>query len=935
MIVAVASGITYLHIQDSFRAETLAALDRYADERRARENGVFEAAEKSISNLANAFQNRLTDPGESSSLPFGSIFQQKEDGTWRSRQDLFDQFSITGYIGKHVVIDDFLKDRMVQAFGLLRDMGPAADQIFPNTYVVFPENAILVRWPGHAMASEASDWELYGKLSLGLGGQSDDVLVVGDAHEISSEAPIWSELYFDYHLNDWMVSGVKPAVVDGQHIASIGHDIALAELMERLSSESFPDAYNILITSDRGLMAHPDFMEAIHATGGPLPVDSVSQPNLARIVNIALEPGNRDGVQQDPESGDYVAASRLAGPDWYLLTIFPSAVINKTASDTAFLILALGLVAMVLELIALLLSFNREVTQPLKSFASIADQVASGDLAARIDDRQRSELKPLADAFNRMVDELEQRTQAVKAQNAELEHLNTRLAEELEQHSQTESELNRHRELNALLDAIDQGVLFLDKDLNSRLANRAYLRIWHRDKENYAHPTNLHDDMRDSWEKGLYEIGEETWESYIATRIDEIRSGPVSARELRLTDGTILIYECVALPDGGRMLTYYDVSALKHAEARLQSLRAGMEVAMDGMALLDVEGRYVYVNEAHAKIYGFVESSEMIGRTWREVYDKQELARFDREVIPVVAAEGSWKGEAVGRRVDGHLFPQEVSLVVTGEGTLFCVVRDITERREREKALDKAVQTAEQANVAKSRFLANMSHELRTPMNAIIGFSRLVLRRASDQLDTKNYENIGKILTSGEHLLRLINEVLDISKIEAGQMDVVVGFYQPQKVIEQCMATIEPMVQHGVTLKLEVAPNLRGAKGDVAKVRQIIMNLLGNAAKHTRKGQITVITFTTKDRLTIQVKDTGVGIDPAVHEKIFEEFGKADDIANVQGESTGLGLTISRRLARLMGGDLFVESEANRGASFILQLPLEISSSIESTESIF
>ncbi len=282
--------------------------------------------------------------------------------------------------------------------------------------------------------------------------------------------------------------------------------------------------------------------------------------------------------------------------------------------------------------------------------------------------------------------------------------------------------------------------------------------------------------------------------------------------------------------------------------------------------------------------------------------------------------------------MDGSEFPQEVSLAVTETGALFCVVRDITERRERELVLDRAVQGAEQANLAKSRFLANMSHELRTPMNAIIGFSRLVLRRGGDQLDTRNRENIEKILTSGEHLLRLINEILDISKIEAGQADIRVGSYRPAKVIEQCTSTIEPMVRHGVALKSEVDPELPLAQGDVAKIRQILVNLLGNAAKHTRHGAITVRATAEGGNLRVDVIDTGVGIRPEVHDRIFEEFGKADNGPVERGESTGLGLTISRRLARLMGGDVTLASALGRGSTFTLRLPLHMPLTAETAE---
>ncbi|MGH8800797.1 MAG: hybrid sensor histidine kinase/response regulator, partial [Casimicrobiaceae bacterium] len=229
---------------------------------------------------------------------------------------------------------------------------------------------------------------------------------------------------------------------------------------------------------------------------------------------------------------------------------------------------------------------------------------------------------------------------------------------------------------------------------------------------------------------------------------------------------------------------------------------------------------------------------------------------------------------------------------------------------------------AEHANQAKSTFLANMSHELRTPLNAIIGFTRIVRRKAEGALPEKQTDNLDKVLTSAEHLLSLINTVLDIAKIEAGRMDVVASDFNPAQLADQCVTTATPLLKPGVSLAKAYAPDLALVHSDAEKIRQIVLNLLGNAAKFTHRGTITVSAATGDDRLTIAITDTGIGITDEALSRIFEEFQQADTSTTRQYGGTGLGLSISRSLARLLGGDITAASEVDRGSTFTLTVPL-------------
>jgi signal transduction histidine kinase/putative methionine-R-sulfoxide reductase with GAF domain len=230
---------------------------------------------------------------------------------------------------------------------------------------------------------------------------------------------------------------------------------------------------------------------------------------------------------------------------------------------------------------------------------------------------------------------------------------------------------------------------------------------------------------------------------------------------------------------------------------------------------------------------------------------------------------------------------------------------------------------AEQANKAKSTFLANMSHELRTPLNAIIGFTRIVKRKAEGTLPDKQIDNLDKVLTSSEHLLGLINSVLDISKIEAGRMDVIPAPFNIASLLDQCANLAAPLLKANVRLEKQIDETIGVIFSDQDKIKQIVLNLLSNAAKFTHEGSILLaVQKVNENFLTVCVTDTGIGISEEALARIFEEFQQADTSTTRQYGGTGLGLSISRNLARLLGGDLAAASQLEKGSTFTLSLPI-------------
>ena len=367
--------------------------------------------------------------------------------------------------------------------------------------------------------------------------------------------------------------------------------------------------------------------------------------------------------------------------------------------------------------------------------------------------------------------------------------------------------------------------------------------------------------------------------------------------------------------------------ALRESEGKYRHI---INAAADAIISLDEQGLVREFNAAAEQMFGFTKA-ELLGKPLTPIMPPHlrdaHTAGLQRYLTTGQRHLPYWHNvELPGYTKNGQEFLLEVSFSLLEAGDkkfLTGVLRDITERKRVEEELHRARETAEAATQAKSVFLANMSHELRTPMNAIIGFSRLVMRRSQDVLPQRQYENLEKILISAEHLLTLINDILDLSKIEAGHMEIHPVSFQLEPLVDVCLHTLEPMVQNErIRFVKEIEAALPLLATDQDKVQQILMNLLSNAVKFTTEGTITITARHHAGEITIVVADTGIGIPAEALEHIFEEFRQVDSSTTRQYGGTGLGLSISRRLAQLLGGDITVQSVFGVGSTFTVTLPL-------------
>jgi signal transduction histidine kinase len=261
---------------------------------------------------------------------------------------------------------------------------------------------------------------------------------------------------------------------------------------------------------------------------------------------------------------------------------------------------------------------------------------------------------------------------------------------------------------------------------------------------------------------------------------------------------------------------------------------------------------------------------------------------------------------------------------IAGGGTV-AVYTDITELKRRETQLELARDQAMEATQAKSRFLANMSHELRTPLNAILGYGELLLDNIYGELGERPREVLERVQSNGKHLLGLINDVLDLSKIEAGRLSLVVDDYAMQAIVQSVMAATEGLAQtKGLALTAQLADDMPLGRGDERRLTQVLLNLVGNAIKFTESGSVEITAGAADGWFELAVRDTGPGIAEADQARIFEAFQQVDSTSTRKKGGTGLGLSISKRIVELYGGAMSVESTPGAGSTFRVVLPVRV-----------
>jgi PAS domain S-box-containing protein len=392
----------------------------------------------------------------------------------------------------------------------------------------------------------------------------------------------------------------------------------------------------------------------------------------------------------------------------------------------------------------------------------------------------------------------------------------------------------------------------------------------------------------------------------------------------------------------GSALAYaHDITERKKAEEALRRsedrYRSILEAAPDAVVISNSEGKIVLVNTQAERMFGY-SREELLGRdTASLLTERERSSHVQRRAAYFANFQALAVGTAVeirGLRADGTEFPIEARLSplkTDGDSLKLAAYRDVTEQRDAEQRrlqLEIKVAEAEAANKAKSLFLSTMSHEIRTPMNAILGYAQLMLR--DPQLGPDAQANLKIINRSGAHLLNIINNILDMAKIETGRLQVAPKPFD----IRSLLRDLENMFRlraesKGLQFEVHVSGEpVTQITADDGKIRQVLINLLGNAIKFTERGRVSLDVCLSRSseqglQLSAQVDDTGVGMTPEEQNEVFQPFAQGRSGQRVQHGGTGLGLAISLGMAQLMGGHITMSSQPGRGSTFRFEIPVE------------
>nr|WP_315242806.1 response regulator [uncultured Albidiferax sp.] len=486
-VVVAVTLLSYFHIVHTLTQETQDKLRKYIAERGAKEGAVFKLAMDNLDVLKHQFLEDYRSMGPVSDADFGQLYATGADGSTRLRRAAFEGLArpdgtisrnISGFAGIPAErLDADLRKRLVLSWRLLDRFGPAWVNRFANVYVHSPENFNIVYWPG-------LPWGLNAEAGLDMA--QEEWMQIATPANNPSRATVWTGMYFDPTANEWMVSAEAPVDLEGRHLATLGQDILLNAVFKRVFDDHLTGAKNFIIRPDGRLVAHPDKIQEMDAAKGVLEVQKLGDPVLSSMytqLQAALPPGAPNSALVDDTANDaFLAVERLDGPNWWFVTVYPKSLLTTTARETAVFILALSVVALVLELLALYLVLRRKVVQPLQDFAQASRRVAAGDYhavasgAVDLPTGRRDEIGMLAQTFRTMARQVDENSDTLERKvQARTQELAQAIEDSLKAHAAKSSFLARmSHEIRTPMNAVmGMSRLALKTDLNPK--QRDYL----------------------------------------------------------------------------------------------------------------------------------------------------------------------------------------------------------------------------------------------------------------------------------------------------------------------------------------------------------------------------------------------------------------------------------------------------------------------------
>jgi PAS domain S-box-containing protein len=485
--------------------------------------------------------------------------------------------------------------------------------------------------------------------------------------------------------------------------------------------------------------------------------------------------------------------------------------------------------------------------------------------------------------------------------------------------------------LQLTLDSINQGIVSMNADNRATVYNQRMLELLDLPEALFGPDKTFDDVVRFQTGRGDFGEGHAYIDPQTRHFIANNQPERVPDHYVRRTrTGGYLEVRTRALPDGGWVRTYADVAAYFEAQRALREseaqLRAMLEMFPGYIAVANERFEYSYVNDRLAALFGRPRE-RIIGSHARDVLGDErfsELAEMWTRVRPGEPLTVETCYEASATRPALWL---QVTYAVDREDderrTRYAFGVDISARKAAETALLVAKEEAERANSAKSQFVSSMSHELRTPMNAILGFGQLLVADATSPLSTRQHGYVHEILRGGQHLLSLINEVLDLAQVETGKLRISLEPVRLLDVLNECLGLLKPIARdNGIAVDVSDAPAIDWlVQADSTRLKQVLLNLVSNAIKYNRSdGRVDVACSADAEAVRVAIRDTGPGFDAAQSARLFQAFERLD-AGRTSVEGAGLGLVLSKRLIDAMRGEIGVASEVGAGSTFWIRLP--------------
>jgi PAS domain S-box-containing protein len=479
--------------------------------------------------------------------------------------------------------------------------------------------------------------------------------------------------------------------------------------------------------------------------------------------------------------------------------------------------------------------------------------------------------------------------------------------------------------LQEALDVVSDGIAVFDARDRCLMWNARYARVW----ANWGVPltvgASFADLLRAGARAGRYPEAEANVEAWVGAQIQRRSHGLVE--DIRDEFGERLRFETRRTPSGGFVTT----CSAAPRDSRPLAGQGFLDTVVENVpAMLIVKhgetGRFLLVNRVAEEMLG-VPKAELLGKNDRDFLPAEQAEQFaadDRRVVEsgeLVTIDEEPLDTPGGRR---WMHTHKIAVPFEdGHRHLLVISEDITERKASAAALEDALKRAEAGSIAKSEFLANMSHEIRTPLNGVIGMAEVLSRT---QLDDQQRDMMQVILVSGQALNLLLSDILDLSKIEAGAVEIAEEPINLREAVSSAVAVFDAVAREkGVGFNLGFAEGFHDhVRGDALRIRQIIANLASNAVKFTKAGEVNInalTRFAPDGRViaTVTIQDTGTGFEKTAGERLFERFQQADGSVTRKFGGSGLGLPIARKLARLMGGDITCSAELGEGATFVFE----------------